>query len=314
MWQSGQNSDHRVTLLMGVFDGAAHLPAQLRSISSQRHQNWTLTCSDDGSTDLSVPLLTRFAQGHPGQVQLTTGPQQGFSANYMNMVRKLPPSCGFVGFADQDDIWTPEKISRAVHALRRFGGSPALYCGRRWDWMPGSGKTRATKTPDYPCSFRNALIENVAFGNTILLNPAAAQLARAAAQRTAQVFAHDWWLYLLITGAGGQVVFDDGPPVLLYRQHLQNAVGAGRGILSQLRRKRAVLRGVFADHITHNLRAMEHVDDLLTPDARATLATFGAARTQTFFPRLAGLSQVAPYRQTRIATLGFWGAASLGRV
>jgi glycosyltransferase involved in cell wall biosynthesis len=314
MWQASKNSDQRVTLLMGVHEGAAHLPAQLRSIAAQHHKNWNLICSDDGSTDTSGSLLTKFARDHPGQVQTKNGPQQGFSANYMHMIQHLPSNIGLVGFADQDDIWTPEKISRAVDALGGCAGAPALYCGRRWDWVPKTGKTRATRTPDHPCSFRNALIENVAFGNTILLNPAAAQLARAAARRTGRVFAHDWWLYLLITGTGGQVFFDDGPPWLLYRQHAQNVLGAGWGIRSQMRRKRAVLRGVFADRVTLNVKAMEDVRDLLTPDARATLAAFDTARSQPLVPRLTGLRQVAPYRQTRMSTYGFWGAASLGRV
>lgn len=314
MPQSHQYADRPVTLLMGVYNGAVHLPAQLHSIAAQKHQKWHLTCSDDLSTDASLGILAQFAQDHPGQVDLVKGPQQGFAANYFQMIRNLPADIGVVGFADQDDIWTPDKVSRGLEALRQQGTAPTLYCGRRWDWFPESDLKIATKPPAHPCSFRNALIENIAFGNTILLNLAAAQLARTAAQRTRRSYAHDWWLYLLITGAGGKVVFDPGPPSLLYRQHRQNAVGAGRGIAAQIRRKRAVLQGSFADHINENLHALFQVRDLLTPTNRKTLDQFATARGQSLLPRLAGLRRAAPYRQSRIASLGFWGAASLGRI
>lgn len=314
MPQPRQYAEHQVTLLMGVRNGAAHLPAQLHSIAAQHHKSWHLTCSDDLSADASLEILAQFAQDHPGRVDLVKGPQQGFAANYLQLIRNLPPDMGFVGFADQDDIWTPDKISRGLVALRHQGMTPTLYCSRRWDWFPQRQTKVATKAPEHPCGFRNALIENVAFGNTILLNPAAAGLARTAAQRTRTVYAHDWWLYLLITGAGGKVVFDPGPPSLLYRQHRQNAIGSGRGFSARIRRKRAVLQGAFAEHINDNLHALAQVRDLLTPTNRKTLDHFSIAREQSLLPRLAGLRRVAPYRQSRMGSLGFWGAASLGRI
>ena len=224
---AGQQDDP-ITLLMGVYNGADMLAAQLQSFADQSDANWRLICSDDGSTDGSGEVIARFAAGVPQEVQQVDGPRQGFSANFMSMIAALEPESGPVGFADQDDVWLPEKLARARAALGNVDPArPALYCARRYLWQEGSDQRTPTPVAARAPSFRNALIENIAPGNTVVLNAAAARLARQAAQRTGPVFAHDWWLYLLIAGVGGEVIFDAGEPCLLYRQHEDNLIGGG---------------------------------------------------------------------------------------
>ena len=310
---SGGQQD-RITILMGTYNGAAHLGAQLQSFAAQTDPGWRLICSDDGSRDASPGMIRAFAQEVPQQVDLRSGPRAGFSANYMSLIAGSEPDPGMLGFADQDDVWMADKLARARAALAGTGPRPALYCARRWLWDPEQDRRQASPAYGRRPSFRNALIENIAPGNTIVLNAAGAALARQAAQRTGVVFAHDWWLYLLIAGAGGEVIFDAGAPCLLYRQHDDNQIGGGAGAGAQIRRKAAVLRGAFRDRLGGNLAAMRAVEDLLTPENARLLQAFTAARGATLPRRIAGLWQAGPYRQSPLGSLGFWGAALLGRV
>lgn len=299
---------------MGVFNGAEFLQAQLDSIAQQTYQNWHLICSDDHSTDASVSLIQAFSAAYPGKVSLRTGPGKGFAANFLSLIAVLPTSPTYVAFADQDDIWLPDKIARGMAQLDRHSAQAQLICGRCILWFPKHRRKTLTPQLQRPCSFRNALIENVATGNTTLLNPAAAKLAQKAALLTTRVFAHDWWLYLLVAGAGGKVVFDNGPPQILYRQHTSNAIGAGVGLTAQVQRKLGVLKGAFSDRLGTNIAALEQVETLLTPSARHLCAEFKTARASTFLTRLCYLKGIAPYRQRRRDTLQFWGAASLGLI
>ena len=303
-----------VTILMGVLDGATYLPAQLASIAGQSHANWHLVCSDDGSTDASLALLARFARDHPGRVSLRDGPARGFSANYMQMLRALDVRPGHVALADQDDIWLPDKIACALDLLAGAGDTPTLYCGRRLSFHATQRRMYASALPRHPPGLRNALAENIASGNTIVMNPAMAALARQAALRTGAVFAHDWWLYLLATACGGRVIFDSGPPKVLYRQHGGNAIGAGRSLRQQLRRKIGVLRGEFRDRVGGNLAALAAIADLLEPEALEAVLSFALARQRSGVGRMLALRRLGLYRQGLGGTLGFWGAASLGRV
>ena len=78
--------------------------------------------------------------------------------------------------------------------------------------------------------FRNALVQIFAGGNTMMLERA-----------TGRMVLHNWWLYQLISGTGAQVIYDE-VPLLLYRQHGTNQVGASTGAGAKLRR---MLRGRF---------------------------------------------------------------------
>ncbi|MFY0646215.1 MAG: glycosyltransferase [Sulfitobacter geojensis] len=304
----------KVTILLGIHNGAGHLNAQLKSISRQSHANWHLICSDDGSTDNSLAILSDFAKSHPGQVTLNVGPCRGFSHNFMSMICALPKEAGYVSFADQDDVWHPEKLARALRQLNNIGSTPALYCGRQTYWYPTTNRQVTSPEMRRPFTLRNALIENVATGNTIMLNPAATRLAQHAACRTPSVFAHDWWLYLLMTATGGIVHFDNGPPAIFYRQHPRNVIGAGKGLLAQIHRKSGVLRGVFSRRIDGNLQALFAIEDLMTPQARDICRRFSQARRKSTLARLAAMRRISLYRQHRADTLGYWGAASLGRL
>ena len=307
--------DHPITILMGVYNGADMLAAQLHSFADQSDTDWRLVCSDDGSSDTSGDVIATFATKVAQEVMQTVGPGRGFAANYMSMIANLEPDCGPVAFADQDDVWLADKLERARMALAEADPArPALYCARRWVWQESDDTRVATPVPARTPSFRNALIENIAPGNTIVLNAVAARLARQAAARTGDVFAHDWWLYLLITGAGGQVIVDKGAPCLLYRQHGNNVIGGETGARAQVARKLKVLQGAFRARLAGNLAAMAAIDDLLTPENARLAQAFETARQSALPTRLAGLARVRPYRQTPLGNIGFWGAAVLGRV
>ena len=301
-----------IQILMGVCDGATHLPAQLQSIADQTCLGWTLVASDDSAGPESRAVLDRFAAGTDHDIQVLAGPRQGFAANYLHLLAQAGP--GPLAFADQDDVWQPDKLARAVTALVALpAGTPALYCARVQPW-DGVRALPAMPPLPRPPGFANALIENVATGNTVVLNAAAAALARELAPRVPAPFAHDWWLYQLVSGVGGTVIHDDGPPVVLYRQHADNAIGAGRGPAAQVARKRAVLGGALAQRLTLNAAALGGARDRLTPANAALFDAFEAARARRGVARLRSLARLGLYRQRPAATAGFFGAAALGLV
>lgn len=301
-----------VTVLMGLCNGAAHLGAQLHSLSIQDHADWTLIASDDGSTDATRAILADF--GATGaRVRCVDGPRMGFAANYLTMLRRLPPTPGWVALADQDDIWLPDRLSRGIAALSGQAG-PALYCSRTWIVPPDLSSRRLSPPRPRPPSFANALVQNIAAGNTILLNPAAAALARAAAAEVVQVIAHDWWLYQLVTGAGGAILHDDRPTIL-YRQHAGNLIGSNDGWLARGRRIGQMLRGDFRHWNTVNLAALRASAHRLTPAARSGMEGFAQARDLPGpWARLRAVRALGLYRQTWASTAALWLAAVLGRM
>ncbi|SMX26820.1 Putative glycosyltransferase EpsE [Pelagimonas phthalicica] len=308
----------QVQILMGVYEGAPYLQAQLQSLLDQSHGDWHLHVSDDSPTPESRDVIQRFFAQTPDRLSLRAGPRAGFAANFMSLIRQLPPKSGagsgdMVAFADQDDVWFADKLARAVAALQEVPAEiPALYCARSRYWDGGDSYQESAPFARPP-GFRNALIENIAQGNTIVLNPAAAELARAASAEVVAVFAHDWWLYQLIIGAGGQVIADNGAPVLGYRQHGGNVLGSGQGLRAQMARKAKVLAGGFRDRLDLNDAALIACQRWLTPENAALHRAFMQARRAPLPRRLRDLNALGLYRQRPLSTFGFWGASLIGR-
>lgn len=307
----------QVLILMAVYNGAACLPEQLESIAGQAYKNWQLLASDDGSSDISAKVLQAFAVQHPGQVTCLEGPEHGAAQNFLFLIRKaaerLSPS-GWLAFSDQDDIWLSERLSRGVSALENYSNDePALYCSRTWitDHQL-KGRRLSDARPRSP-SFRNALVQNIAPGNTILLNPAAAQLAAAAAAEVSDIVMHDWWIYQLITGVGGVVVHDDRP-TLLYRQHAGNQIGANDRIWARLKRVHQLVCGDFQSWNAQNIVALRASAHRLCPENRALLEDFVAMRGHALPRRLLAMARLRLYRQSLPSQLALWLAAMLGRL
>lgn len=301
-----------VTILMALYQGAPFVGAQLDSIAAQG-DGWRLVVSDDGSTDAGPAIVARFAARHPGRVRLVRGPGQGAAANFRALLRGLEPGCGPVALADQDDVWLPGKLDRALAGLQGApAGQPALYCSRVAICdaaMRPLGRSR----PLHPPSFPHALVQNAVQGNTVMLNPAALALVRAADPLTPPVVMHDWWLYQLVTGAGGWVIQDQTPTVL-YRQHRDNVVGANDGIRARLGSFARMLGGGHREWNAQTLAALTPVRHLLSEDSRATLDLFAALHGGALPTRLAAMRRGRFRRQGAVSQAALWLAAALGRM
>ena len=311
---SGAN-EQSVLIAMTVCNAAANLDAQLRSIAAQDHENWTLIVSDDGSQDGSTGIAQRFAQkAGTRRVIVRQGPQEGFAENFLTIVRDgwEPGHC--LAFSDHDDVWFPDRLSRGLRALAGMGDMPALYCSRTVITDAALRPLRLSPPRPRAPSFQNALAQNIAAGNTILANPAAARLLHEAASRKPRIVSHDWWAYQIVTGAGGTILHDDAPTVL-YRQHAANQIGANDSARARMRRIGMILSGVYRRWNDINLAALTSASDLMTTENRDLVERFTAIRAGTRGLRsMTALRKLRLYRQTRASTAALYAAALFNRL
>lgn len=303
--------DH-VTVLMATYDGARFLVEQLNSLTAQSHKNWSLIASDDGSTDRTVEILRDFTASHRGNpITVLRGPGNGAAQNFLSLLR-ASGSSPFVAFADQDDVWFPEKLGRAIRALEGRSG-PALYGARTKIFETSLSHGRASPLNRHLPSFGNALIQNFAGGNTMVMNRKASELLQGASRLAGDVFAHDWWCYQMVTGIGGTAIYDP-KPCLGYRQHEQNLIGSNDRFTDGLRRLGSVCTGEWKLRIRTHLEALTKTKPLLTPQARNTL---GALQDLSEFPALARprmLAKAGIYHQRRRGHVALCLAAIAGRI
>ena len=308
-------SQGEVCILLGLCQGAEYLEAQLNSYLAQTYQDWSLIASDDGSTDGSPDIVEQFARTCPEhRIECHPGPARGFVRNFLSLLQRVPRDARFAALSDQDDVWFPDKLARAVHALSQLPSEqPGLYCARTLICDARLNPLGPSPLFRSPPSFRNALVQSIGSGNTMVLNRRALDLAAQLAERVPDPVAHDWWLYQVITGHGGTVLRDEDP-VLLYRQHGRNLIGANLAARQRLSRLQALLGGRFREWMETNLAALEGISSEFTPDARAVLAQFRAARQGPLPTRLRALRACGVYRQGRLGNIALRLACILNRL
>jgi glycosyltransferase involved in cell wall biosynthesis len=300
------------SILLCTFNGAKYLAEQLDSLAAQSVDRLHILVSDDGSTDQTLDILqavkTRWTKG---RFEVLSGPNYGFSENFRSLILRAPLD-GYVAFCDQDDIWHPNKLQAAISRLNPLENTPALYGGRSI-LVDSNGEQRGL-SPLFsrPPSFGNALVQSIAGGNTMVLNEPAFALLQESARRTSFLM-HDWWAYLIVSGAGGQVYYDPEPHID-YRQHSRNALGGAINWAKRPERLRELWNGKYVDWGDANLEALEKCVDLLDPRNAQLMDAFQSVRQQKAFSALGRLFRSGIYRQTPKGDLALAIAAFCGRL
>lgn len=302
----------QVGIVLGTRNGARFLGKQLESLARQSGADWRLLASDDGSVDATPEILNTFAVAWPGRVEVRSGPRSGFARNFLSMVENPGFEAPFWAFCDQDDVWHDDKLSHALAWLATVAGDrPALYCARTA--LVDENGTRLGVSPDWhrPPDFRNALVQNIASGNTMVFNEAARRLvARSGA---VGVPFHDWWVYLLVTGYGGEVRFDPVPRVS-YRLHGENELGPWGGWRAWRHRAKLLADGTYGGWLDANSAALSGIESQLGDATQATLARFREVRRARGLWRGVKLIRSGVFHQSTLGYLGLLVAVSSGRL
>lgn len=303
----------RVAILLCTKNGAEFLGEQLRSIADQTHADWSLFVSDDGSTDTTKDIVDRFAKDRPQQVVMRDGPHHGPGINFLSLAVDPIIEADCFAFADQDDIWHRDKLERAVDWLATVPEAiPAVYCGRT-ELASADGTAYGLSTLfTRPPSFANALVQSLGGGNTMVFNKAAKRLVEAVGP--VEIVLHDWWLYQLVSAAGGSIHYDPRP-MIKYRQHDDNIMGSNLGRNARVWRIRMLLQGRFRRMNDINVAALSKIPrSLFKPEHQATLQLFLEARNGGLLKRLRYLRRSGVYRQTFMGTLGLLVGTILRRI
>jgi len=303
-----------VTILLCTLNGEHFLAAQLASLAGQTFKNWKLIASDDGSSDDTRSILLEFQKSFtPGRVEIIDGPRRGAPANFLFQACAKNLATEYYAFCDQDDVWEPDKLARAIDTLERSGpGIPALY-GSRTKLIDEEGKGIGfsplfRKKPE----FRSALVQSIAGGNTMVFNQKARELV-AFCGADLDVPSHDWWLYQVVSACGGSVHYDAYPSVR-YRQHAHNVIGSNKGWNARVHRLRMLRQGRFRHWQDLNVAALMRLRPRMLVENRRIFDLFCKARNGPLLERATMLAQTGVYRQTLLGNLGLVAAVALNKI
>lgn len=115
-----------IEILMSTYNGMNSIERQIETILRQENVDIHLTIRDDGSNDRTVEIIKNLQELYPEQITLYCGKNVGYRKSFLQLLN-LAADADYYGFADQDDIWKPTKIQRAVECLEQVESTIKLY-------------------------------------------------------------------------------------------------------------------------------------------------------------------------------------------
>jgi glycosyltransferase involved in cell wall biosynthesis len=303
-----------VAILLATYNGVKFLAEQLDSIERQTHTNWHVYASDDGSSDDTISILESYRERWGNEkLRISQGPQRGHAANFLSLVRDECIKADYYAFCDQDDVWIEDKLERSINAVGIIGETkPALY-GSRTTLIDKNGcaigfSPLFSREP----SLKNALVQSLFGGNTMLLNNATRDCLCLIPYEQ-EVISHDWLSYLLVCACDGEVYYD-AVPSLLYRQHGDNAIGSNNSFSDRVVRLKWLFKGRFKAYSENNLAILACLHAILPNKNAEIVELFRDMRVQPFFIRIHMFKKIGLYRQTKFGTIGLWVALITNKI
>lgn len=242
-------AEPEVAVLLAVCNGERWLPEQLDSIISQQGVKVSIFASADICTDGTEAWLQEYARNCSALTLLPPGVFGGAAKNFFRLIRDVDfAPFDYVALADQDDIWHPDKL-HAAHLVIARGDAQACSANVSAFWADGRTCLINKAFPQRRYDF---LFEAAGPGCTYVLSKAVAEGFKSFLtthwRAANEVSLHDWFIYAWARAAGWTWHIDPRP-MLLYRQHEQNQVGANSGWRALWRRLKLVRQGWYRTEV-----------------------------------------------------------------
>jgi glycosyltransferase involved in cell wall biosynthesis len=211
-----------VSVILTTFNGAAFIEKQIGSILKQNALPDEIIICDDNSTDGTVSLLNGFMNNGPIKLFINDK-RLGVVENFKKVAR-LAQRGNWLAFADQDDIWAPQKLTRLMDEMQLLddGSTPALIYSDlsiidKNDNVISESFWATQEIRPEKIKLATLLYGNVVTGCTMMINY---QMAEEFFKMDDSNFLHDEWLALIAYSFGKAKFLRD--KLVFYRKHESN--------------------------------------------------------------------------------------------
>lgn len=231
-------------VLLAAYNGMKWISDQVHSILNQNGVSVTLIISIDSSNDGTEEWAIALSERNPRVFILETGKKFGGAApNFFRLINEASlKGFDYFSFADQDDIWLPNKLIEAVEAMSS-AGAEGYSSNVTAFWPDGKEKLIVKSQPQVQFDH---LFEAAGPGCTYVFSK---ELFRDLQKHVSNQFwevqsvtLHDWYCYAFSRTHGYKWIIDSRSH-MLYRQHSNNQVGVNTGLKAFKARLSQVFNG-----------------------------------------------------------------------
>ena len=243
-------SDPKVHIMLASYNGEQYIKEQTESILQQSYANFSLDIWDDQSSDSTGEIIEQISRTDSRvSHRLHTNRLGSAAANFLTACLKTSSrDAEYFAFCDQDDIWFPDKLSRAVLILES-GNYQGYSAAVTATWEDGEARKLAQNSKLKEFDF---LFEGAGQGCTFVFSRSLFEDLKLVLKNYPvecfSVHYHDWLVYLIARVKGKGWYFDQ-QSVMYYRQHESNDTGAKSSIGGVLARLKRLQSGWYADQV-----------------------------------------------------------------
>lgn len=215
----------KIAVLLASYNGQKYIREQILSIQSQNDVTVDVFLQDDRSTDDTVKVAMDMLPSDRVRInEYSTGSAaNNFFLSILNF--ENPENYEYFAFADQDDLWLPNKLSKAVRRLKDENGS--LYFSNLVIWNLEKDKKTLLKK-DFTQKKFDYLFEGGSAGCTYVFTLKfflqLREKLRTTDYKNWPDFSHDWFTYFFARNSKLKVI-NSGDTEILYRIHDTNVHG-----------------------------------------------------------------------------------------
>lgn len=202
-----------ISILLCTYNGAAYLEEQIQSILQQTYTNIEVIISDDASTDETRNIIKKYIDNPTFIINLNDD-NVGLLKN-IELAAALSKGL-FICFADQDDIWLPEKVEKLYQAIDKYSlvYSDSKLVDAKGNYL-NKNLSDFRKLQDVFDS-KGFSVDNAVSGHSMM---ASRELLSCALPIPEGHF-YDWWIAVQASNLNGIKYLNE--KLTLYRQHTKN--------------------------------------------------------------------------------------------
>ena len=220
-----------ISVAMCTYRGTRFLEAQLESVLTQDRPPDELVISDDASDDETPAILEAFQTRATFPVRiLRNDTRLGPTANFARTVEKCRGE--IIVFSDQDDVWLSNRLACLERLLADdpdagYAFSDACIVDENLSPLGRTLWDTVGFTPHERRRFREGdqlgvlLKHNVVQGAALAIRSSVRELVLPIPEG----WMYDAWIALVLSAAGRRGLFHE-EPLILYRQHSEQVLGA----------------------------------------------------------------------------------------
>lgn len=211
----------RCLVLLSTYNGKRYLEELMDSVVAQEEVEVDLLIRDDGSTDDTLSILSRYENNH---IHVYRGNNLGPAKSFLDLIFYASDQYDYYALCDQDDVWKNNKISEAIKCIQNIKG-PALYSSAvditdsNLAFIKKSITNNTFKSPLYDILMYKTPGCTFVFNKDLMI-----ELKK---YRPNVISMHDSWISFVCLAVGGKF-YSDRNAYILYRQHDSNVLGVQR--------------------------------------------------------------------------------------